>query len=71
MHTVRSSSHVYPSMHRAGGVSAQGGVCPLGGSAQGDVCPGGCLPTGVSARGLCIQACTGADTPREQNDRQV
>ena len=42
MRTVRSSSHVYPSMHWAGGVSAQEG----------------CLP-----RGVCIIACTEADTP--------
>ena len=33
---------------------------------------GGCLPRGVSAQGVwCIPACTGADPPCEQNDRQV
>ena len=56
MHTVCSSSHVYPSMHRAGGVfpgrclsrrvSAQGGCLPRRVSAQ-----GWCLPRGVSAQG--------------------
>ena len=78
MRTVRSSSHVYPSMHLAGGVypSMQGG------SAQG-VCipacrgglPRGCVSQhalgrgvypsmqGGSAQGVCIPACTGADTP--------
>ena len=63
MCTVRSSSHVYPSMHCAGvcvypsmhwagGVcipacTGQEGVCPVGVSAQMDVCLGG---NGVSGR---------------------
>ena len=66
MRTVRSSSHVYLSMHWAGGclprqdggrlpgvVSAQEGVCSRGVSA-----PGGSAP-----RGVCIPACTEADPP--------
>ena len=69
MRTVHSSSHVYRSMHWAGGVSIsactgrggclhRGGVCQEG-SAQGGVClGGGCLP-----RGVCIPACTGAAPP--------
>ena len=67
MRTIRSSSHVYPSMHWAGGVYPSmhwaGGVCPEG-CLPGEgvypgvcVCPGGvCLGRvpaqgGVSARG--------------------
>ena len=68
MRTVRSSSHVYPSMHWAGGcvsqnargrgMSADGGVCPgemsaQGVSAQGDVCPGG-VCQGDVRRGGCL-----------------
>ena len=67
MRTVRSSSHVYPSMHW--GCASQQSL------GRGVVCPGGCLPRGVSAywgylpiggvcpEGVCIPACTGADTP--------
>ena len=77
MRTVRSSSHVYPSMHWAGGVCPEG-VSAWGVSAQGGVCPEGvsawegCLPRGdvsghgglvVSLQGGFIPACTGADTP--------
>ena len=40
-----------------GSVSAQGGVMCQGGTCPGGVYPGGCLP-----RGVCIPACTGADT---------
>ena len=103
MRTVRSSSHVYPSMywvgrgvypsmHWAGGVSQHalgegcvsqhalgGGMCVSLHSLGRGVYPsiywaggvsaqvGGCLSTGV-----CIPACTEADTPTcEQNDRQT
>ena len=75
MRTVRSSSHVYPSMHLAGGVypSMRGGVCPGGvypsmhwagcvyPSMQGGSAQGVCIPAcrGGSAQGVCIPACTG------------
>ena len=62
---------VYPSMHWAGGcvsqhalgkgVSAQGGVCPLGVSAWGvclgGVCPWWCLSKGVSVQGVSAEGC--------------
>ena len=53
------------------GVSAPGGSA-WGGLLRGSA-PGGCLLWGVSApRGWCgIPACTEADTPCEQNDKQV
>ena len=53
-----------------GGVSANGGCLLLGMSAEGGV-PRGCLLSGVSVRGVCIPACTEADTPIpcEHNDR--
>ena len=58
--------------------TGQGGVCVfqhalgLGGVYPSMHWAGGCLPMGVSAQGVCIPACTGADTPPcEQNDRQV
>ena len=56
---------VYPRMHWEGGVYPSthwaGGVC-LGGW--------WCLPAGggVCLEGVCIPACTRADTPCEQND---
>ena len=67
MRTVRSSSHVYPSMHWALCIPActgQGGVSEhaLGGGrvyAKGVSAQGGCLP----GEGGCILACTEADTP--------
>ena len=43
-HALGGGGGVYPSMHWAGEVSAAGGV-----SAEGGVCPGGICP-GVSAR---------------------
>ena len=54
------------------GVSAQG-VSAQGYLSGGGVClPRGCLPAqGVSAQGVFIPACTGADTPRKQNDWQT
>ena len=59
MHAIRMSTArlltVYRSI-RGGGVSAKGG------SAQGGVCLRGVYP-GVSALGVCIPACNGADTP--------
>ena len=59
-----------------GGCVCSGGCllreCPLWlVSALGGVCSGGCLPWGASAPGGGIPACTEADTPCEQNDRQV
>ena len=39
------------------------GVCLPGGVFQGGCLPGGCLPGGCLPRGVCIPACTGADTP--------
>ena len=63
MLTVRCSDH-------QGGV-CRGGVSAWGVSAQGGL-PGGCLAGGVSAQGgMCIPACTEADTPHGQNDRQM
>ena len=48
-------------------MSALGGVCSWGVSATGGVCSGGgCLLPGGG-----IPACTKADTPCEQNDKQV
>ena len=56
MRTVHSGSRL------RGGGCASWGVCFPGG-----VLPGGCVLPG----GGCIPACTEADPPREQNDRQV
>ena len=52
MRTVRSSNYVYPSMHRAGGVSQHAlgrGVDPS--MHWAGVCPKGCLPRGLSTQG--------------------
>ena len=43
MCTIRSSSHVYPSMHCTGHCVSQH-TLGRGVSVQGGVCPGGCLP---------------------------
>ena len=60
MRTIGSSSHVYPSMHWAQGVFAQGGICPGEASARGrGVCPGG---AGYLPKGGCIPVCTEVDT---------
>ena len=50
---------VYPSMHSAGGMSAQGGVCP----GKGGVCPG----KGVSGQGgVCPELSARGCLPREE-----
>ena len=61
MRTARSLT-VSPSMlcFGGGGVPGPGGACSVGGGVPG--------PGGV---GCGIPACTEADPPREQNDRQV
>ena len=68
MPTVRSSSHVYPRMHWAGG------WCIPACIDQGAVYPsmhwaGGVPARGVSARGVCVSQHTLRQTPPcEQND---
>ena len=70
MRTVRSSSHVYPSIHYVYPRMhwAEGG-CVYPRMHWAGVSPQGwCLPRGVSAKGGClpggyIPACIGADTP--------
>ena len=52
------------------GLLPGGGVLPGGDVLPGDVLLGGCF-RGVCFQGVCFPACTEADTPREQNDRQV
>ena len=53
------------------GGSAPGGVWSRGCLVQGDLLLGGCSG-GAWSRGVCgIPACTEADTPHEQNDKQV
>ena len=54
MRTVRSSSHVYPSMHSAGRVSTQG-VSAQVMRLLGGCLTRGCLCSGVSVRGVSVQ----------------
>ena len=73
MQTVHSSSHVYPSMHWAGGCLPRGVFAhwedlPRVVSAQGDVCPRVCLPGGCVSKHALGQT---PPPPGEQNDRQV
>ena len=76
MCTDRSSSHVYPSMHWAGGVSqhalTRGGVWPGEVSDQGRCLPRGYVyPGGLSAKGGLPPMHAGIHLPCEQNDWQT